>query len=85
MEVLDFFLEGEHYQLENPVDGQVVEYRDEGMMVFADTDGDGTVDRVSAVSYEGDYQVWDVAPPAGVSEGTVQGWRPGMWQPRYWG
>ena len=85
MDSLDFFLDGAHYVLDNPIDGQVVEYGDDAMMVFADTDGDGTVDRVSAVDYEGGYKVWDVVPQDAEKTGAVQEWKPGMWQAEYWG
>lgn len=60
---------------------------DEGMSIFADTDGDGQVDYVSNVSFDGHWSAWrwlgEVEKPGGVGESTPS-YSGEKWDSRSW-
>ena len=60
---------------------------DDGMSIFADTDGDGQVDYVSNVSFDGHWSAWrwlgEAGEPGGVSENTPS-YSGEKWDSRTW-
>ena len=58
-DILDFFIDGEHYEIPNAYGGEATFYSEDGILVFADVDGDGTVDHVSHTDFEGHQRVWE--------------------------
>lgn len=57
--MLDFFMDGDHFEIPNAIEGEATFYSENGILVFADLDGDGTVDQVLHTDFDGHNQVWN--------------------------
>lgn len=58
---------------------------DDGLTIYTDTDGDGTVDEIVTVKFDGTWETWDASgsPTNGGGDGAAAGsWGAGDWELR---
>ena len=85
---VSYGLPASHDLGEDAVEDAVTLTDDRGMAVCADTDGDGHVDRLSVVGFDGSWSHWERAGKAGDTDteppatptGPTDNWTTGGWE-----
>lgn len=80
---------GEGPELPEGVADSVTIADDEGLTIYTDADGDGAVDEITQVRFDGTWASWDapagVAGQGGDGGSDVGGWATGDWELREMG